>query len=264
MLALITALWFGPALANDSDLWRKSTLNQIIKRGELRVGMELGYAPFEMKSKSGKIIGFDVDIAQSMADAMGVKLRLVAIDWNGMTPALLTEQFDIIMSGMTITPERNLWINFAQPYMTVGQTVLLKRALRHKVKKLKHLNKAKYVVVTKSGTTAHAAAKQHLGKAELRLFDSEQAALQHVLDGKADAFVYDLPYNVVQFALNKKKLAFLSTPFTQERLGWGVRKGDPDFLNWLNHFLAQIQADGTYEEIRKRWFKDRAWMEQVY
>lgn len=262
--ALLLLVFWTSAHAREGDLWRQSTLKRVLERGELRVGLELGYAPFEMKAKDGKIVGFDVDLARSMAEAMGVKLRLVVIDWNGITPALLTDQFDIIMSGMTITPERNLWINFADPYLEVGQTVLLSAKARKRVRSVRQLNAPKYVVVTKSGTTAHAAIKTHLPKAELRLVDTEAAALQQVLDGKAHAFVYDLPYTMVQHARHKRRLGLLPKPFTKERLGWGIRKGDPDFLNWLNHYLAQIKADGTYDAIHQRWFKDRAWMQQVF
>ena len=250
----------GPAAANDNALWQKSTLNQIIKRGELRVGLEPGYVPFEMRDDDGEIVGFDVDIAREMAAAMGVKLRIVPLDWNGIMPALLTDQFDIIMSGMTITPERNLWVNFADAYMTVGQTILLRKALAGKVKTYKDLDSADFTVVTKPGTTAHEAVKKYMPTARIQLFESEAGAVNEVTAGRADAFVYDLPFNAIYYARNKGKLVFLDTPFTHERLGWAVRKGDPDFLNWLNNFLAQFKGDGRYDDSYRRWFKDGAWL----
>jgi polar amino acid transport system substrate-binding protein len=145
ILFLFSCLLFGYsgiAQANDTNLWQRSTLNQVIKNGELRVGLEPGYAPFEMLNTQKKVIGFDVDIAEAMAKAMGVKLRIVKLDWNGILPALLTNQFDIIISGMTITPQRNLWINFSEPYMTVGQTILIGKKLRRKIKsyRIKEIN----------------------------------------------------------------------------------------------------------------------------
>ena len=271
---VMKARWFGLIFcmvcsltvqvhADDKTLWQRSTLKQVIKNGELRVGLEPGYAPFEMVATDGSVIGFDVDLAKTMADAMGVKLKVVKLDWNGMLPGLLTDQFDIIISGMTITPQRNLWINFTDPYMTVGQTILVSRKLARKIKNHNDLNKAKYTVTTKTGTTAFEAIKSRIPKAKLRLMQSEWLGVKEVLEGRADAFVYDLPFNAVAAARYPKKLTHLATPFTKERLGFGVRKGDPDFLNWLNHFLAQINADGRFEAIRKKWFVERDWLKRV-
>ncbi len=262
LLALLAALLAAPgaADANDNSLWQNSTLKQILTRGELRVGLEPGYVPFEMLDDKQQVIGFDVDVAREMAQAMGVKLRIVQLDWNGILPALLADQFDIIMSGMTITPERNLWVNFADSYMTVGQTILLRKALADKVESYKDLDDKAFTVVTKPGTTAQEAVKKFMPNARMQLFESEAAAVNEVTAGRADAFVYDLPFNAIYYARNKDKLVFLDTPFTHERLGWGVRKGDPDFLNWLNNFLAQMKGDGRYAEIYERWFKDGAWL----
>ncbi len=242
-----------------NEVWQKSTLNQIIKNGELRVGMEPGYAPFEMVAKDKSVIGFDVDIARAMAKAMGVKLKIVKLEWSGILPALLTNQCDIIISGMTITPERNLYINFADPYLTVGQTFLLRKALRRKVKTFKDLNNDKYTVTTKPGTTALKAVKALIPKARVQLKESEWDAVKEVVEGRADAFVYDLPFNVVAYGKNKGSVVFRSKPFTHERLGWGIRKGDPDFLNWLNHFLAQLKGDGTFDSLYGKWFKSTDW-----
>ena len=99
--------------------------------------------------------------------------------------------------------------------------------------------------------------------ARVRLFDDEKEGVEEVLAGRADAFVYDLPFNAIQYARHKDKLAFLEAPFTHERLGWGIRKGDPDFLNWLNHFLTQLRGDGRYDMIYERWFKDDSWLSKM-
>ncbi len=102
-LILVGVILIGSiAHASDINVWRQSTLNQILKRGVLRVGLETGYMPFEMRSKTGSIIGFDVDVAKLMAKNMGVKLKLINTAWDGIIPALMTDKFDIIMSGMTM------------------------------------------------------------------------------------------------------------------------------------------------------------------
>lgn len=246
--------------AADQTLWEQSTLNQIVKRGELRVGIEAGYMPFEMRDKKGDIIGFDVDLARLMARYMGVKLTLVNTQWDGIIPALLTDKFDILMSGMTITLERNLRVNFADPYVVIGQTVLLNRKLEATVKSYKDLNDPKYTIATKLGTTGEMAAKKFLPNAKIKQFETEAECALEVRNGRADAFVYDLPYNAVYFGQNKDAVAILKEPFTREPLGWAVRKGDPDFLNWLNNFLAQIKSDGSYDALYNKWFEGTAWL----
>lgn len=263
VLFTLCLLLLTTTVSHGNDVWQKSALNQVIKNGELRVGLEPGYAPFEMVAKDQSVIGFDVDIARAMAKAMGVKLKLVKLDWSGILPALLTNQCDIIISGMTITPERNLYINFADSYLTVGQTFLLRKSLRRKVKNVRDLNHPKYTVTTKPGTTALKAIKTLIPKARVQLKESEWDAVKEVVEGRADAFIYDLPFNVVAHARNKGAVVFRSTPFTHERLGWGIRKGDPDFLNWLNHFLAQMKGDGTFDALYKKWFKSTDWTSEI-
>ncbi len=250
------------AMADDINLWQKSTLNSIVQKGELRVGLEAGYMPFEMKDKKGQIIGFDVDIAKAMAKEMGVKLVLVPTAWDGIIAGLLAGKYDIIMSGMTITQERNLKVNFAHPYISVGQTILAN--LKFKGKTWEDIDKPQYTVVTKLGVTGEIATRKMFKHAKIRTFDTEADAVQEVMNGKADAFVYDKPYNAIFYAAKGKgKIAYLDKDLTYEPLGWAVKKGDPDFLNWLDNFLNQIKHDGIYKKIYDRWFKSTIWQKKV-
>ncbi|MBE0491568.1 MAG: transporter substrate-binding domain-containing protein [Sulfurospirillum sp.] len=250
------------AMADDINLWQKSTLNQILQRGELIVGLEPGYMPFEMKDKQGNIIGFDVDMAKAMAKAMGVKLKLLPTAWDGIIAGLITGKYDIIMSGMTITQERNLKINFANPYISVGQTILATK--KHAGKKWSDLDKPDITVVTKLGVTGEIATRKMFKKAKIRTFETEADAAQEVLNGNADALVYDKPYNAIFFAeKGESKLVHLDEDLTYEPLGWGIRKGDPDFLNWLDNFLNQAKNDGTYQKVYDTWFNSDAWQKKV-
>jgi polar amino acid transport system substrate-binding protein len=246
------------------ELVKSSTLEEILSRGTLRVGLEAGYLPFEMADKKGQFIGFDVDMAKEMAKAMGVKLEIVNTAWDGIIPALVTKKFDIIMSGMTITQERNLKINFCDPYIIVGQTILLNKKHEGTVKSYKDLNDPKYTITSKLGTTGEQAIKRMIPNATYKSFEVESEAALEVLSGKADATVYDLPFCVVFMAQQgTDKLVFLDEPFTYEPLAWSVRKGDPDFLNWLNNFLRQVKNDGRYDKIYDKWIKSTDWIKEV-
>lgn len=251
------------ASAADQALWEKSTLNQIMKRGELRVGLEAGYMPFEMRDKNGNIIGFDVDLAKKMASVLKVKVTFVNTQWDGIIPALLTDKFDILMSGMTITPERNAQVNFSAPYITVGQTALLAAKHKGKVTNAKQLDDPKYTVATKLGTSGDIAALRLIPRAKIKKFETEADAALEVKNGRADAFIYDLPYLAVYANQYPEGVYMLPEPFTKEDLGWAIKKGDPDFLNWLDHFIVAIKNDGTYEVLYNRWFNSTAWLKNV-
>jgi len=240
------------------------TLDEILERGTLRVGLEPGYMPFEMTNQRGEIIGFDVDMAKRIAKAMNVKLELVSTAWDGIIPGLITKKYDMIMSGMTLTQERNLKVNFATPYIVVGQTILVKKEFANEVKSYKDLNDPKFKVASKLGTTGEQATKRLIPKAQYISFETEQEGVMDLINGKVDAFVYDLPFMAIANAeKNNGKLVFLDQPFTYEPLAWAIRRGNPDMLNWLNNFMNQIRSDETYDKIYAKWFLSDEWLKQV-
>jgi polar amino acid transport system substrate-binding protein len=247
-----------------SSLQSAETLPQIIKRGTLRVGLEAGYIPFEMKDKQGKLVGFDVDLAQLMAREIGVKLELVNTEWDGIIPSLLTQKFDLIMSGMTLTQQRNLKVNFSDPYLEVGQSVLIKKSLIGTIKNYRDLNHGRWKIASKLGTSGEEAVKKYIPKATYRAYQTEQEAVMEVVNGRIDAFVYDAPYNILYAnGKGKGKVHHLTETFTYEPIAVAVLKGDHDFLNWINHFLRQIKKDGRFQKIYQSWFVDTSWLKKV-
>jgi polar amino acid transport system substrate-binding protein len=263
-LSLFVAVALAVLTFSAATVVVADTLSDIQKRGTLRVGMEPGYMPFELTNQKGEIIGFDVDMAKRMAKAMNVKLELVSTAWDGIIPALLTNKFDILMSGMTLTQERNMTVNFATPYILIGQSVLLKKELVGAVKSYKDLNDPQYTIASKLGTTGEQATKRMIPKAKYISYETEQEGVMELANGKIDAFIYDLPFNAI--AMGQKgegKFVHLDEPFTKEPLAWAIRKDDPNFLNWLNNFMSQIKYDGVYDKIYTKWFKDDAWLKEI-
>jgi len=245
---LLSWLWLGqwdaPALAADVDLSEDSTLEGIIQRGELRIGLEVGYLPFEMidrrsgmrqkeirhggfrrKGRTLSLMGFDIDIGIEMAQELGVKPVFVDTLWPSIIPALNLGRFDIIFGGMSVTEERKKKVDFADPFMTVGQTVLLNAKHKNAVASYKDLNDPKYVVVSKPGTTGEEAVQRLISKATYETVDTEMEGAMRVLEGTADAFVYDLPFNAVFLAMHPSdQLIFLDKPFTREPFAWRFEK----------------------------------------
>ncbi len=266
-LAVLVVFCFGilsSAMSADISLAKKSTIQKILSRGELRVGFESGYVPFEMTNKKGEFIGFDMDYGRRLAKAMGVKFVPVNTAWDGIIPALVTDKFDIIMGGMTITQERNLKISFADPYIVVGQTILLNKKHAGKVKSYKDLNDKKYILTSRMGTTGEQSIKKFMPKATYKGFESEAEAGLEVINGKADALVYDLPFCGFLYASQGQgKTIFLEKPFTYEPLAWAINQGDPDFLNFLNNFLRQSKGDGFYQKTYDYWIKGSEWKKEL-
>ena len=263
-LAVMFFLISASAIGADIELAKKSTLETILRKGELWVGFESGYMPFEMTNQKGRYVGFDIDVAKEMAKAMGVKFVPINTDWVDIIPSLVTGKFDIIISGMTVTQERNLKINFADPYFIVGQTILMNIKHEGVIKSYKDLNNPKYIVTSQAETTGEEAVKSLIPKCTSKSFKNIEDAVSEVIKGKADAFVFDLPYCVVVMVMQgKDKLVFIDKPFTYEPLAWAIKKGDPDFLNWLNNFLLQIKNDGRYDRIYNKWIKNTDWIKNV-
>ncbi|WP_096779672.1 transporter substrate-binding domain-containing protein [Zobellella denitrificans] len=262
MKTTLRLLLLGSGLGLFAAGAQGSTLEQIQRSGEFRFCFESGYMPFEMTDKGGDFIGFDIDIAKAMARSVNVEFVPVNTGWDGIIPALQTNKCDLIL-GMTVTPERNLSVNFAEPYFDAGQTVLIRPALADGIDSYRQLNDENYTVTAQLGTTGEYAIKRHLGRAKVRLFESSADAAQEVANGRADAFVYDISYNAVYAAQNPGRLVHLDQAFTYGPLGWAVRKGDGDFLNFLNNYLRQIREDGSYDRLYHKWFKSDAWVGRV-
>jgi polar amino acid transport system substrate-binding protein len=261
-ILFVGSFFLGSAMAiTTEDIAKASALTEIIKRGELHVGLEAGYQPFEMQDEKGNIVGFDVDMAYEMGKALfgeegEKKVKIINTAWEGIIPALMTHKFDIIMSGMTILQSRNLQVNFCQPYYYIGQCLLINKKDKDKYKSYKDLNKKGIIITSKLGVTGAFTAERLMPKATLRLFKTEAEGALQVANGLADAYIYDEPQVRVFAAKYKDTTMGIFDPITYEPLAWAIRKGDTDFLNWLNNFLRQVRGDGRWEEFKQKWFVD--------
>ena len=230
----------------------------------LKVGTGAGYYPFEMIDKSGKMVGFDMDIAQAMADALGVELQVVDFkEWDALLPALGAGQIDMILAGMTITPQRAQVVNFSQPYFQSGQSVLVNNKHKDTVKSVYDLDQADFTIVTEQGTTGDIAAQKVFKNATIRQMKGGNEATLDVCNGSSDAFVYDQSFIAVQ-AMQYPDCVFpLLEPFTKEPYGVAIRAGQPDLLQWVNTFLDTYLQSDLYTDSYNKWFVDATWLEEV-
>jgi len=262
VILALTAGFAGSAAAKgvQQQLVQESALEQVLQRGVLRIGFST-FVPWAMKDKTGKFVGFEIDVASRLAKDMGVKPEFVPTKWSGIIPALLTGKFDIIIGGMGIRPERNLKVNFTIPYEFSGMALVANKKTAPGKTDLEAFNSPEITISARIGTTAASAVKTRMPKATLRLFDDEAQALQEVLNNRAHAMVSSEPFPAFQSIKHKNKLylPLAGETFTKEPIGFAIRKGDVDFLNFLNNWIMVTDAEGWLKERHSYWFKTMDW-----
>ncbi len=240
-----------------------STIEKVIKRGTLRVGMST-FVPWAMKDKTGKLIGFEIDVATRLAEDTGVKVEFVPTQWSGIIPAILTGKFDVIIGGMGIRPARNLKVNFTIPYDNTGMSMVAHKELAQGFSSLSDFNKPHVNIAARLGSTAVTAAKQFVPKANLLRFDNESQAYQELLNGRAHAVIASAPTPTFQAVKYPDKLFLpLKKTFTKEPIGFAVGKGDVDTLNYFNNWIRVVDAEGWLAERKHYWFETRDWQDRI-
>lgn len=247
----------------NQQLATGSVVETIKKRGAIKVGMST-FVPWAMRDRNGELIGYEIDVARRLAEDMKVKVEFVSTAWDGIIPALLAGKFDVVIGGLSITPERNLTVNFTLPYANSGIHLVANRERAAGFKTLEDFNKPEVTLAVRRGATPATAAQRLIPKATLRQFDEDALALQEVLNGKAHAFITSTPTPAFE-ALKHPDTLFLpiAEPFVQGAEGFALRKGDPDALNFFNNWILLRQQDGWLKERHDYWFKTRDWASQV-
>ena len=187
-----TCFLFNVAGAENRLQPRPSTLESVLKNGKLRVGVSL-FAPWTLKNKQGKLIGFEIDVAKQLAKDLGVRLELKEFEWEDMLPALLKKHIDIIAAGMVITPQRALKVNFSQPYADSGLGLATNIALTKNFTGLKDLNEPNTIIAVVAGTVAEDLAQRIFPKATIKRYQQSEKAIQAVTQGTVHAYVEHNP-----------------------------------------------------------------------
>ncbi len=237
----------------------ESTLESVLERGVLRVGMST-FVPWAMKDKTGEFIGFEIDVATRLAEDMGVKVEFVPTKWDGIIPALLTGKFDVIIGGMGILPQRNLKVNFSIPYYYTGMSMVAHKEKAEGYDSVDDFNTPDVVIAARLGSTAVTATKEYLPKATLRMFNDESQAYQELINGNAHAVVGSAPTPAFYAIKYPDKLFVpLAETFTKEPIAFAVRKSDFDTLNFLDNWIRVVTAEGWIQKRKHYWFETKDW-----
>jgi len=218
--------------------------------GILLVGMELAYPPFEMANPSGQPEGVSVDLAGALAAALQRKVEILNLPFDGLIPSLKTGKIDLIISSMTATPERARSIDFSEPYLSTGLCMLVGK--NAPIDSIAACDQTGKTVAVKQGTTGHLYSRQ-LKKARVVVLDRETACVLEVVQGRADAFLYDQMSVLKHAEQNPETTRALLNPFQIEHWAVGIRKGNDALREKVNAFLSDYRSKGGFETLGNRW-----------
>jgi polar amino acid transport system substrate-binding protein len=239
-------------------------LDRIVAKKELVVGTAASMPPLNMTMKDGQIAGMEIDLARLIAGGLEAKLTLKQMPFNDLLPALQAGKVDMILSGMTITPARNLKVAFVGPYLVAGKSILTKKAIIESMSEPSKINNPDKVLVALKGSTSQVFAEKVFPKAKLLLTDDYDQAVSMVREDKAQAMVADM--SICQLSVYRypeAELVTLQNALTYEPLGIAIPASDFLLINWLQNFLHTVEKDGSMGMIIDKWFKDGSWVKQL-
>jgi polar amino acid transport system substrate-binding protein len=264
-LLVFAAMLLLTACAGLQTGTSKSTvLNRIVLNGELVVGTAASMPPLNMTTKDGEIIGLEMDLAKAMADAMGVRLRIEVIQFHELLPALEAGRIDMILSGMTITPQRNMKVAFVGPYFKSGKGILTKLPTMAEARAPEDIHDPRKSIVTLRGSTSEFFVKNNLPKVKLVTANSYDEAIGMVINDKVDALFADYTICLVAiFRYPEEKLLTVVNPLTYEPLGIALPGDDPLFVNWVANYLKTLEDSGVLEDLTAAWFNNSDWIKKL-
>jgi polar amino acid transport system substrate-binding protein len=223
--------------------------------GELIVGMDLGYPPFETTDTHGDPAGVSVDLANALGEYLHRKVVIRNIRFDGLIPELKEGKIDLIISSMTATADRAEAIDFSDPYLKTGLCLLVRA--RPGIQSIGDADKAGQTIVVKKGTTGQLYAGKNIKNAQAVVLETESACVLEVIQGKADAFIYDQMSTYQNWRNNPDTTRALLVPFQEESWAVGIRKGNTDLRDQVNQFLADYKAKGAFEALGDKWLAEQ-------
>ncbi len=231
-------------------------LNTIEETSVLRVAMQAGYPPFQMRNKAGVLVGMDVDLANMAAKRLGVQVRIVETSWSGLIDTVLEGRAEVIMSAMTVTSNRNKRVLFTDPLLVTGRMFLVRSDELNGIRSSKDLNKSGTFICSTPEGLGPMEFHEIFPDSSYREFPNSQTAIEEVLSKRCKAYIDNEFIIRMNCAKQADKLASSFERLTYEPIAFAVKPGETHWLNWLNNFIRQIQHDGSLESLRKKWLHD--------
>lgn len=232
----------------SEDIKDKSLLD-IQERGELIIATISDYPPMEYLDEEGNLIGYDIDVVKEIASQIGVTAKIEKKLWGELFDLVKSGEVDIIISSITITPERQNEMLFSAPYFDAGQSIIV-RAENNEVKGIADLKTRK--VGVQAGTTCETATLEHVDSSLVMTYESYDPIINDVKNGKVDALVTDL-IGSIAFVKENPELKIVGEPFTQEYYGIATKIGNKELMDEINRILREMKRNGKLNEIKEKW-----------
>lgn len=252
LLALCLA---GSSLADDP------VLHRVISSGVLKVAMSVDQPPFNMRARDKSVIGFDVDLARALADAMKVRLEIVELPFPDLLPTLLDDRVDMVISGLTITPERTTKVSFVGPYTLSGKSILTTARIKGVAKDGSQFDDPEIRLVALEGSTSESFVRRQLPRASLNTIRNYNEGIQALLTGEVDALVADMPIlRLSMLRYPDAGLGMIEPPLSIEPIGIALSRSDSRFQNLVGNYLTAFEKTGLTGHLYEKWFEDNGWV----
>ncbi len=238
-------------------------LDDILEKGVIRFGVA-EFVPWTMKSESGELIGFEIDVARKIAKDMGVKAEFILYPWDEVIPALQNGEIDILTGGMSITPARALQVNFSRPLAESGVGLATNTSKTHGINRLEELNSPDITIAVVKGTLAHGVTTTLFDRADIKVFATAVEAGNACVEGDADAYLASLTQTRFLAMNHSDKVDLpVKKPLLASKEAIAIKKGEQELLNFLNAWVTARQADRWVATTRDYWFETLEWAEDV-
>ena len=238
-------------------------LDDILARGTIRVGVA-EFVPWTIKTKSGDLIGYDIDVARKIASDMDVEPEYKVYEWEKIIPALQRGEIDVIAGGMSITPGRALQVNFSQSLANTGVSIATNINKTENISSLNHLNDERVIITVVADTFAHSVAQTFFDKATIKVYPTSDLAEKDILEDRAHAYLASVPeVNFLALRNARKVDVPIAEPLVASSEALAVRKGEQEFLNFLNAWVVARQTDKWLGATREYWFNTIEWVPEV-
>lgn len=251
LLGIMTMGVVGCGVSNKSATGTKDLLEKIQENGKVVVGMSADYAPYEFHyiDENGKDVigGFDVDIANEIANSLGVELVIQEMDFDALVAALPAGKIDLVISGMNPTEERAKVVDFSEIYYNSQHGILVRSEDVDKYKTFADLEGIK--VGAQLGSTQEQIARNEIPNADLQLLNNVNNLILELKAGKVDAVIMEKP--VAEMAVKSNPELAVGTPIYEDKTGGnavGMAKNNPELLSKINEVIKELNETGKMDE----------------